>query len=186
MVSSNSYRHSLKIMLIFLIRIALFANAAALGTATEATPAEPAGSDVEQPSTGDDAAGRDHPEDWHALVPRLEVSGFGAQLANNGVCRHLDEKQVVLELARSNEFLATAGAKRKLEAALAEEGRKLVPGVDEGDEEEDREAALEDLAGDRVVARVEQGKQSGDVHGILLASQVSLQSTIARIGDGGN
>ena len=87
--------------------------------ATEATPAEPAGSDVEQPSTGDDAAGRDHPEDWHALVPRLEVSGFGAQLANNGVCRHLDEKQVVLELARSNEFLATAGAKRKLEAALA-------------------------------------------------------------------
>ncbi|ROO32395.1 DNA polymerase III subunit gamma/tau [Salinisphaera orenii] len=95
------------------------APAAEPAPATEATPAEPAGSNVEQSSTGDDAAGRDHPEDWHALVPRLEVSGFGAQLANNGVCRHLDEKQVVLELARSNEFLATAGAKRKLEAALA-------------------------------------------------------------------
>lgn len=64
-------------------------------------------------------SGADHPEDWAALVPKLGVFGFAAQLANNGRCKHLDDAQVVLELARANEFLAIPSARDALQSALA-------------------------------------------------------------------
>lgn len=84
-------------------------------------------------SPGDDAAaaettaevafdftqGKDHPEDWHALLPTLDVQGFAAQLASNGVCRRLDNEQIELELARANAFLATDAARETLQSALA-------------------------------------------------------------------
>ncbi|AWN17541.1 DNA polymerase III subunit gamma/tau [Salinisphaera sp. LB1] len=70
--------------------------------------------------TFDFASTRDHPEDWHALVPRLDIRGFAAQLASNGVCRHLDNTLIELELARANAFLATEDARERLQSALAD------------------------------------------------------------------
>ncbi|MES1932257.1 DNA polymerase III subunits gamma and tau [Salinisphaera shabanensis T35B1] len=60
-------------------------------------------------------------DEWHTLVARLELTGFAAQLAHNGICRRLDESQIVLALARANEFLATPNAKDALQQALATE-----------------------------------------------------------------
>jgi DNA polymerase-3 subunit gamma/tau len=60
-------------------------------------------------------------DEWHTLVARLELTGFAAQLAHNGLCRRLDESQIVLALARANEFLATPNAKDALQQALATE-----------------------------------------------------------------
>ncbi|MGN8200558.1 DNA polymerase III subunit gamma/tau [Salinisphaera sp. RV14] len=70
--------------------------------------------------TFDFSSTRDHPEDWHALVPRLDVRGFAAQLANNGVCRHLDNALIELDLARANAFLATEDARERLQSALSD------------------------------------------------------------------
>ena len=56
---------------------------------------------------------------WHDLVSDLNISGFAAQLANNGVCRRLDDERVVLALARANEFLAMGSARDNLQDALA-------------------------------------------------------------------
>ena len=61
------------------------------------------------------------PDEWHTLVERLELGGFAAQLAHNGICRRLDENQIVLALARANEFLATPNNKDALQQALAAE-----------------------------------------------------------------
>ena len=66
------------------------------------------------------SATTDHPEDWHALLPKLDVQGFAAQLASNGVCRHMDGERIELELARANAFLATDGARETLQHALAQ------------------------------------------------------------------
>jgi len=72
-----------------------------------------------EPEMATDGGG-DHPEDWAQLVPDLGLSGFAAQLANNGRCQHMDDKRVVLALARANEFLASASARDTLQAALTE------------------------------------------------------------------
>lgn len=58
-------------------------------------------------------------DEWHELAERLGLSGFAAQLANNGVCRKLDGERIVLALARANEFLATPNARDALQAAIA-------------------------------------------------------------------
>jgi DNA polymerase-3 subunit gamma/tau len=58
-------------------------------------------------------------DEWHELAERLGLSGFAAQLANNGVCRKLDAERIVLALARANEFLATPNARDALQAAIA-------------------------------------------------------------------
>lgn len=60
-----------------------------------------------------------HPEEWHRLLPRLDVQGFAAQLAHNGVCRRLDSQYIELELARANAVLATDAARETLQSALA-------------------------------------------------------------------
>lgn len=58
-------------------------------------------------------------------------------------------------------------ARCRKQPLFAEEGRKLVPGVEERDEEEEGETALEDLAGDSVVGGVEEREHGGGVHGLL-------------------
>lgn len=75
---------------------------------------------VEYAADFDFEATRDHPEDWHALVPRLDVRGFAAQLASNGVCRHLDNEGIELEIARANAFLATDDARTHLQSAIGD------------------------------------------------------------------
>ncbi|HET7315233.1 DNA polymerase III subunit gamma/tau [Salinisphaera sp.] len=102
------------------------AQAAEHSAETSAAPVsgDDAGHDTESPREAaadfDFAATSDHPEDWHALVPRLDIRGFAAELANNGVCRHLDNERIELELARANAFLATDEARIRLQAAVAE------------------------------------------------------------------
>ncbi|MFC3105712.1 DNA polymerase III subunit gamma/tau [Salinisphaera aquimarina] len=81
-------------------------------------PAPQADSDT-QPSPPPATQSGDHPEDWSALVPRLGLAGFAAQLANNGLCQHMDDGRIVLALARVNEFLATPSARESLQGALA-------------------------------------------------------------------
>jgi len=71
------------------------------------------------PALAEERTEVDHPQDWHTLVPKLELSGLTAQLAHNGVCRHLDGERIVLALARTNEFLATPTARDALQAALS-------------------------------------------------------------------
>ncbi len=61
----------------------------------------------------------DPTEDWHALVKRLAVSGFAAQLAHNGAFRRLAAEHIELEIARDKAFLATENARGVLETALA-------------------------------------------------------------------
>lgn len=65
-------------------------------------------------------------DDWHDLVSRLDLGGFAAQLAHNGVCHRLDAQQIVLVLARANEMLATANAREALQAAFL---REWAPGT---------------------------------------------------------
>ncbi|MBS62466.1 DNA polymerase III subunit gamma/tau [Salinisphaera sp.] len=80
------------------------------------TPAQPAST----PEPTEPAANMG-PDEWHTLVERLKLGGFAAQLAHNGICRRLDENQIVLALARANEFLATPNNKDALQQALAAE-----------------------------------------------------------------
>lgn len=78
---------------------------------------------IDGPDQADRPANKpaDGVDEWHALVERLNLGGFAAQLANNGVCRRLDAQQVVLVLARANEFLATSSARDALQDALSRE-----------------------------------------------------------------
>jgi DNA polymerase-3 subunit gamma/tau len=75
---------------------------------------------AEQAADFDFASRSDHPGDWHSLLAKLDIRGFAAQLASNGVCRHLDNERIVLEVARSNALLATDSACEVLQNALAE------------------------------------------------------------------
>ncbi|MES1926931.1 DNA polymerase III subunit gamma/tau [Salinisphaera sp. T31B1] len=88
----------------------------------EAAPADAASgmADAVPGAAPSPVAAGDHPEDWARLLPRLGLTGFAAQLANNGRCQHLDDERVVLALARANEFLATPGARETLQQALAD------------------------------------------------------------------
>ncbi|MES1952688.1 DNA polymerase III subunits gamma and tau [Salinisphaera sp. S4-8] len=74
-----------------------------------------------EPEPEPEAASNMGADEWHTLVERLSLGGFAAQLAHNGICRRLDENQIVLALARSNEFLATPNNKDALQQALASE-----------------------------------------------------------------
>jgi DNA polymerase-3 subunit gamma/tau len=88
-------------------------------------PPEPTEDSVGRPDgrpqsmASDPANGATPPQDWHALVSRLNLQGFAAQLANHAICRHLDDRRIELEIARSNAFLATDDAKARLQQALA-------------------------------------------------------------------
>ncbi|MET1380335.1 DNA polymerase III subunit gamma/tau C-terminal domain-containing protein, partial [Staphylococcus aureus] len=46
--------------------------------------------------------------------------GFAAQLASNGVYRHLDNRSIELEIARTNAFLATEDARASLQSAIGQ------------------------------------------------------------------
>lgn len=89
--------------------------------AMESTPAVPESTPamVEASATEITADAGNHPEDWHKLLPRLDVQGFAAQLAHNGVCRRMDSQYIELELARANAVLATDGARETLQSSLA-------------------------------------------------------------------
>jgi len=62
----------------------------------------------------------DHPEDWHALVTKLAVSGFTAQLAHNATCRHWQDGLIELEIGRAHALLVTDDTKQQLQDALAD------------------------------------------------------------------
>ena len=97
--------------------------ATATATATAEPPVEtraPAPDQALGDANGAPVAAGDHPQDWHRLVARMRLTGFAAQLADNGICRHLDEQGVVLEVARVNAFLATPSAREALAHALGE------------------------------------------------------------------
>lgn len=88
-------------------------------------PAEPITENTPPPTQTPEPAALKTPacgvDEWHDLVARLELGGFAAQLASNGVCRRLDAQQIVLVLARANEVLATANARDALQDAISRE-----------------------------------------------------------------
>ncbi|MES1927764.1 DNA polymerase III subunits gamma and tau [Salinisphaera dokdonensis CL-ES53] len=97
----------------------------AMPDASEATPEhEPAPVIEEAAPERESSAPAVGVDEWHALVSRLGLGGFAAQLANNGVCQRLDDERVVLALARANEFLAIPSARDTLQDAI---GRQWAP-----------------------------------------------------------
>ena len=94
-------------------------NVSTLGRNDGAPCITPASEDDEAlpDSTAPDA---DHPEDWHALVTKLAVSGFTAQLAHNATCRHWQDGLIELEIGRAHALLVTDDTKQQLQDALAD------------------------------------------------------------------
>lgn len=101
------------------------AQPAQAGHESVAPPAEPITENTTPPTRTPEPAERKTPAcgvaEWHDLVARLQLGGFAAQLANNGVCRRLDGQQILLVLARANEVLATANARDALQDAISRE-----------------------------------------------------------------
>ena len=83
------------------------------------TPVEHASEDSDK-APNSSAHGLDHPEDWHALVAKLAVSGFSAQLAHNATCRHWHDGVIELEIGRAHALLVTEDTKQQLQDALAD------------------------------------------------------------------
>ncbi len=122
------------------------------------------------PSAPPASAGDDPFADWHALLPRLGLSGMAAQLAAHAVVREWDGRTLTLEVEAScASLLGSLAEQRLLEALRAQVGGELrlqwhkgeaadTPAAREQQARARRERqAREDIAADPLVQALQEG-----------------------------